>query len=604
VKELHQNQPDPDQRAPAKDASQRSGCAGVFLMVWGFGWLAGGCLFLNFAFLVPLYRSATAINWHPTPCTITSSGVDRRDVRIAYDYDFDGREYESDRYDFNESGTRTERRMKAVRDRYPAGKQVTCYVNPNNPTQAAINRGFNPSILLGFIALIVVNIGLFAMGVGWRWLRGKKKLEIPSALSVPSRSLSRSHHEPAGVTIAVFPPGLVRGFGGWFSVLINASWILVIIPLAIVVLYAALTGNLLVDQGLWSLLILIPFVLVILCTWSALNTARQRTELTAREGVLTVRQAGLFRTQEQQWAAQDLAHVRVTPYGVSSQSQNDERTDGPWQASLEIVSNDGSSYSFLNHRDESELEWIAAQLRNELSLGQRETGNWLPKPQAYSEPNGGSDGPVTLCPDASGVGQFVGNSLFALIWYGILAAAGQDVVKDLLQGLADWNAAIWLLFVLFGLVFVRRAGYSFLGLFSPQPTITVSTASLSLGDSVELTWSFTRNPGLLTSLEIYLWGEERARVQCRGRRRTRVATETFAELPIIKSRSSLRSGKVQMTIPENSMHSFEAEHGGIDWSVQVFADVSLLPNVAVGFPITVLPKRIESKIADNEPAED
>jgi hypothetical protein len=44
-----------------------------------------------------------------------------------------------------------------------------------------------------------------------------------------------------------------------------------------------------------------------------------------------------------------------------------------------------------------------------------------------------------------------------------------------------------------------------------------------------------------------------------------------------------------MTIPENSMHSFEAEHGGIDWSVQVFADVSLLPNVAVGFPITVLP---------------
>jgi hypothetical protein len=598
MKSEHQ---DKDRAARSDDGSQRKGCAGVLLMLWGFPWFAAGTVFLNVVYLAPLYRTVLAINWHATHCTILSRDVENDEVKIVYAYDYAGKEYQSDQYDFNYlvDRTKTDKQQTAVLDRYLPGNQATCYVKPSDPAQAVLNRKFSPSILPSFFALIFMNIGLFAMRYGWGLLRGKKQHREPSPAS--EIDLRR---DSGGVTISSPPLGLFRGFGGWFGGLVSALWILVIIPLTVVVLHAALVDNSLAEQGYWSLLILIPCAFVVICMLSALQAARRRVDLTVRNGVLTVRQSSLFGMHEKQWDAEDLAKVRVAPFGNTGvQSPDEHRADEPWKARLEIVSKDGSSRSYLAHRHESELERIAAELRDALALEKQPTSDWLPTPKVGREHDARREGPVTLRSKAFPVSRFVGYTLFALFWYGFLAFVGRGVLSGFLQGRPDWVSGLKLLpFLLFGLIWIRRAGHSFLALFSPQPTITLSTASPSLGDTVELTWQFSRNASSLQGLEIYLWGEEITRARCSSGGRLHHVSETFAELPVVELTTGMESGTAKMRIPDSTMHSFDAEHNEIAWSIEVFADVSFFPDVQLSFPIVVLPQRI-AELISSEPVE-
>jgi hypothetical protein len=54
--------------------------------------------------------------------------------------------------DYRDSQTRV--------DRFPLGKLVTCYVNPSDPADAVLDRGFSWDILYGLIPLIFLSIGL------------------------------------------------------------------------------------------------------------------------------------------------------------------------------------------------------------------------------------------------------------------------------------------------------------------------------------------------------------------------------------------------------------------------------------------------------------
>jgi hypothetical protein len=239
--------------------------------------------------------------------------------------------------------------------------------------------------------------------------------------------------------------------------------------------------------------------------------------------------------------------------------------------------------------------------------------DWMPE-QTFADGRDDRDGadgnrqslgaPVTLCPDRSPKREFLRMFLFTLFWYGFLAFFGRGVISGFVVGRPDWNVALQLLIpVLVGLFPLCQAGYSFLKLCSPQPTVTLSKAPLFLGDTVELSWHFSRNTGSMRSLEIYLCGEEWTETQCGNSRKRRSVTETFAELPVIESQVAIPSGKAQMTVPENTMHSFEPYHCGIVWSLQVFADVRFWRDVAVSFPIVVLPQQINTDSRPDERAE-
>src|SRR5678815_1523130 len=94
----------------------------------------------------PLRRVRSAQSWRETPCVILSSGVteDRSDsgyrVLVSYQYEWAGEWYSASRYNFSPSATSGRRGKRKAAARLVPGSTTNCYVNPDNPRDAVINR--------------------------------------------------------------------------------------------------------------------------------------------------------------------------------------------------------------------------------------------------------------------------------------------------------------------------------------------------------------------------------------------------------------------------------------------------------------------------------
>jgi hypothetical protein len=150
-------------------AGARSG-KGVGCLVFTI-FLITGATGTFFLLVAPLGRVLDARNWIATPCTIISSEVGYHrgedsatySIDIYYRYEFDGREYRTDRYDFmGGSSSGRERKARVVRD-FPAGSTQTCWVNADRPDEAVLNRDFRPVMLFGLIPLVFVVIGAIGL---------------------------------------------------------------------------------------------------------------------------------------------------------------------------------------------------------------------------------------------------------------------------------------------------------------------------------------------------------------------------------------------------------------------------------------------------------
>jgi Protein of unknown function (DUF3592) len=123
-----------------------------------------------FFFLIPLRRVRDARSWRKTSCVIVASSVseDATDsglyrMLVAYQYDFAGRYYSSSRYSFSpSSATAGYRGKKRVAGRLAPGTTTFCYVNPDNPQDAVIERGLTwDTVIWGVFAIIFLGVFLF-----------------------------------------------------------------------------------------------------------------------------------------------------------------------------------------------------------------------------------------------------------------------------------------------------------------------------------------------------------------------------------------------------------------------------------------------------------
>lgn len=141
----------------SKKATGPSGCAHaavvVFLGVFCLVGIATGT-FLSF---VPIYRVLQSRAWPAAPCEVLSSRVVHNDdtsrPEIQYRYHVDDRPYTAGRYNFV-TGSDNIVNYQAIVDRYPAGRQFECYVNPADPTQAVINRDLTFGYFFGLIFFV------------------------------------------------------------------------------------------------------------------------------------------------------------------------------------------------------------------------------------------------------------------------------------------------------------------------------------------------------------------------------------------------------------------------------------------------------------------
>lgn len=180
-----------------------------------------------YALLVkPLMYVQAARNWVETPCQIVSSelkvhrGEDTTySVEIVYTYKVNGKQYESSRYDFIGGSSSARAANQAIVNQYPAGAAAVCFVDPNDPAEAVINREFSWMFLaLAIIPLVFTLVGgggiLTACGVfkfGQRQPKATAWLPTPNQVTPTAMSEQPAQAGPVLLKPARSPWGSIVG---------------------------------------------------------------------------------------------------------------------------------------------------------------------------------------------------------------------------------------------------------------------------------------------------------------------------------------------------------------------------------------------------------
>lgn len=170
---------EPVARRPSPENAGGCGAAlfGVFLLA-GLGFSA--------VFLVPAWRHLQALSWPEVPCEILESRVESHSgddgttysVEVRYRYTLDGRDYTSDRYRFlGGSSSGFEGKARVV-ERLPPGTRTVCYADPEDPSEAVLNRGFDFWYLLVLFPLVFVAVGAGGIAMS---LAGARRLKARRA---------------------------------------------------------------------------------------------------------------------------------------------------------------------------------------------------------------------------------------------------------------------------------------------------------------------------------------------------------------------------------------------------------------------------------------
>ncbi len=198
--------------------------------------------------------------------------------------------------------------------------------------------------------------------------------------------------------------------------------------------------------------------------------------------------------------------------------------------------------------------------------------------------------PVTLAPRQTGRAKFIGTTIFAIFWNGIVSVFVVIAVKGWMHSRPDYFLSIFMIpFALIGLLTLAMAVYYFLALFNPRVILTLGQAGLAPGDTTTLQWAVEGRYDRIQQLTIRLEAREEA-TYTRGtntatdRRVTvnKTLVETARQVDIARS-------KAQLTIPAGSMHSFESAHNRIAWCIVVEGDIQGWPDVKDEFLLTVQP---------------
>ncbi|HKV12026.1 MAG TPA: DUF3592 domain-containing protein [Thermoanaerobaculia bacterium] len=159
-------------------AGQGTGCLVLFGLVFA---LIGGVA-LWFMFIRPMSRFLAARSWQETPAVIEASQVlESSDsdgttykVDVHFTYTFEGREYQSNRYNFLDAYSSGRSGKEEIVAYYSPGLRTVCWVNPENPSEAVLKKDFSASYLIGLIPLVFVLAGVGVMALGVKGGRSKK----------------------------------------------------------------------------------------------------------------------------------------------------------------------------------------------------------------------------------------------------------------------------------------------------------------------------------------------------------------------------------------------------------------------------------------------
>lgn len=158
-----------------------------------FVFLIVGLAMTWFILVRPVLNILAAKRWTATPCLVLSSEVRSHrsksttySVNILFEYEVTGRRFKANRYSFMSGSSGGRDGKEEIVRRFPRGRAATCYVNPRDPTDAVLHRGWVSAMWFGLLPLVFVALGLGGMVASLR-RRAEQSFPVAKAAWRPSR---------------------------------------------------------------------------------------------------------------------------------------------------------------------------------------------------------------------------------------------------------------------------------------------------------------------------------------------------------------------------------------------------------------------------------
>ncbi|MCF7957072.1 MAG: DUF3592 domain-containing protein [Phycisphaerae bacterium] len=540
---------------------------------------------LAFAVMITwgLLKTLATYWWQETPCTIlTCSIVDDFDdespyaIDIAYQYEFNDKSYTSSTYQLNNNGSSDYAEVGSLANQYRPKSQAICYVNPDQPDQAILTHKSLWEGLFIFLPLIFVIVGGGGIYFTWRKTDPEKK-EVKSSKSQAAKST-----KVGLIFFAVF--GLV-GLGVLFpffiiplSNIINArSWQET--PCKIISTNLRSHSD---DDGT-------TYSIDILYEYQFNNQTYRSNRYSFSTGSSSGSKGKRAVIKSYRTAKNPTCYVN--PDAPSQAVLNREMTwsllFGLIPLVFLIVGITGIYYTLrkskTNSKSSQAPQWHPASSK----AGSQNPDYSLIPHQPHT---------ITLKPDSSKVKNILGVTFFALFWNGIISVFLFEVVEGFSNNDPDWFLTIFMIpFVLVGIGSIIGVCYSILTLFNAKPILTLTPGRIPIGTAGELSWIINGRVDSVQNLTITLNGREE--VTYRQGTSTRTDKSTFYDMELFSTNSSseMYTGQVGFLIPQETMHSFEADNNKIIWSIMIKGDIKRWPDIDSKFTINVLPAEISKE---------
>ena len=541
----------------------------VFFLIWM------GIPAVMLVFLVrQALQTAAPYAWPKTDCVILDSrvvepGVDRESsyaFAVKYRYAWQGREYTSDKLKLRGKSSSNYADIQKLAERYPVDGKAFCYVNPAAPAQAILQRDSLWFLAMGLVPLGFVAFGALMLFGMWR---GANETQEQRPLSAKPGA-----NAGPGCLILFFSLFLLAGLAATYAMLLRPalriltarSWR----EVPCVVLSSRVVGHSDSDGTTYSVDILYSFAVD-----GRELKANRYSFMTGSSSGYDGRAAIVARYPPGRHSV-----CYVNPSDPADAVLTRDATPDIWFGLLPLifVAVGGGGMFFV---------WRGARRKGGHALAfkaphRRQAGNLTAAP--------GSTGPVVLRSAGKRLGKFFGGVLVAAFWNGIVSVFLWQVIKSFQRHRPEWFLTIFLIpFVIVGLVLLGVVGYCFLQLFAPGVKLRLSATALPLGGSADLEWEISGHASRIRKLRIWLEGREEATY----RRGTTTSTDksTFATLELAAATlwNDVRHGRVRLTVPADTMPSFQSDNNKIVWTLHVHGDIAFYPDVNDEFTITVLP---------------
>jgi hypothetical protein len=545
------------------------------LSVFFFFFFAMGSLF-EVLIIREFGRAMGQRSWKKVPCTIASSQVQERNdneepyaFAVSYRYEYRGQSYTGSAYKRGYSGSDKYTGAQQLMQKYPAGQNNSCYVNPASPGQAVLKRD---SLAVGLVILCpLIFVAIGAGGIYFTWK--KQPPEAAKPIAAPAiREKQLKGKSKYGLA-------------------------------ALFLLFAAVGGGMLYPLGIRPIARTIDAR-----SWATTPCKILRAEVRSHDSDDGTTYS-VYILYQYEFDGQTYKSDRYEFIGGSSSGYRGKaRVVAEYEAAPNpvcYVNPDHPSEAVLKRGFHAKLllalfplPFLLVGVGGLVHIARGKSARGAPAAQSWIARQPGrvvlddvaalraaDTGRVHLTLKHSARMKFIGMVLVAVFWNGIVSVFVVGTLRDP----HVFRVLFMLPFVAVGLGLVAGAVYQFLAMFNPRPALELSSGRVPLGGAAELRWSFDGQTSRIGEFSVTLRGVEEAKY----RRGTNTYTDrsTFYEMELYRTSEAqeITSGQVGFIVPQDTMHSFEAENNKIIWNLDIHGDIRGWPDVKESFAINVVP---------------